>query len=62
MNLPELQAKVRQIEIRTRRLVSDLMIGQYQSVFKGQGMANISQATKFVTLTGMSLPDSINPL
>jgi uncharacterized protein (DUF58 family) len=38
MNLPELQAKVRQIEIRTRRLVSDLMIGQYQSVFKGQGM------------------------
>ena len=38
MNLPELQAKVRQIEIRTRRLVSDLMIGQYQSIFKGQGM------------------------
>ena len=38
MNLPELQAKVRQIEIRTRRLVSDMMIGQYQSVFKGQGM------------------------
>ena len=38
MNLTELQAKVRQIEIRTRRLVSDLMIGQYQSIFKGQGM------------------------
>ena len=38
MNLPKLQAKVRQIEIRTRRLVNDLMIGQYQSVFKGQGM------------------------
>lgn len=38
MNLPQLQAQVRQIEIRTRRLVSDLMIGQYQSVFKGQGM------------------------
>lgn len=38
MKLPELQAKVRQIEIRTRRLVSDLMIGQYQSIFKGQGM------------------------
>ena len=38
MNLPELQAQVRQIEIRTRRLDSDLMIGQYQSVFKGQGM------------------------
>ena len=38
MNLPEIQAKVRQIEIRTRRLVSDAMVGQYQSVFKGQGM------------------------
>ena len=29
---------MRQIEIRTRRLGSDLMIGQYQSIFKGQGM------------------------
>ena len=38
MNPAELQAKVRQIEIRTRRLVSDSMVGQYQSVFKGQGM------------------------
>ena len=38
MNPAELQAKVRQIEIRTRRLVSDAMVGQYQSVFKGQGM------------------------
>ena len=38
MNPADLQAKVRQIEIRTRRLVSDTMVGQYQSVFKGQGM------------------------
>ena len=38
MNSAQLQAKVRQIEIRTRRLVSDTMVGQYQSVFKGQGM------------------------
>ncbi len=38
MNPTDLQAKVRQIEIRTRRLVSDAMVGQYQSVFKGQGM------------------------
>jgi uncharacterized protein (DUF58 family) len=38
MNPADLQAKVRQIEIRTRRLVSDAMVGQYQSVFKGQGM------------------------
>jgi len=38
MNPAEIQTKVRQIEIRTRRLVSDVMVGQYQSVFKGQGM------------------------
>ena len=31
-------AKVRQIEIRTKRLVSDVMVGQYRSVFRGQGM------------------------
>ncbi len=30
--------KIRQIEIRTSRIVSDVFAGQYQSVFKGQGM------------------------
>ena len=30
--------KVRQIEIRTKRLVSDTLAGQYHSVFKGRGM------------------------
>lgn len=30
--------KVRQIEIRTNRLVTDALAGQYQSVFKGRGM------------------------
>jgi uncharacterized protein (DUF58 family) len=30
--------RVRQIEIRTRRLVTDAMAGAYHSVFKGQGM------------------------
>lgn len=30
--------KVRQIEIRTRRMVTDAMAGHYNSVFKGQGM------------------------
>ena len=30
--------KVRQIEIRTRRLVADTLAGQYHSVFKGRGM------------------------
>ena len=35
----ELIKKVRRIEIRTRRLVNDMLAGQYQSVFKGRGMA-----------------------
>jgi uncharacterized protein (DUF58 family) len=30
--------KIRQIEIRTFRLVEDILAGQYQSVFKGRGM------------------------
>lgn len=34
----DLQRKVRQIEIRTNRLVDDLLAGQYHSVFKGSGM------------------------
>jgi uncharacterized protein (DUF58 family) len=34
----ELLKKIRQIEIRTRHLVSDVFAGQYHSVFKGQGM------------------------
>jgi len=34
----EVLKKVRQIEIRTKRLVSDTVAGQYHSVFKGRGM------------------------
>ncbi|HWR97452.1 MAG TPA: DUF58 domain-containing protein [Candidatus Methanoperedens sp.] len=34
----EVLRKVRQIEIRTNRLVSDVFGGEYHSVFKGQGM------------------------
>ncbi|MGD2079477.1 MAG: DUF58 domain-containing protein [Chloroflexota bacterium] len=35
----ELINKIRRIEIRTRRLVNDSFAGEYQSVFKGRGMA-----------------------
>lgn len=35
----ELIKKIRRIEIRTRRLVNDSFGGEYQSVFKGRGMA-----------------------
>src|SRR4029434_8157223 len=34
----EIIKKIRQIEIRTNRLVSETLAGQYHSVFKGQGM------------------------
>ena len=34
----EILKKVRQIEIRTRRLVDSSMGGEYHSVFKGRGM------------------------
>lgn len=34
----EVIKKIRQIEIRTSRIVSDVFAGQYHSVFKGQGM------------------------
>jgi uncharacterized protein (DUF58 family) len=34
----EILKKVRQIEIRTKRLVTDSLLGQYHSVFKGRGM------------------------
>ncbi len=34
----ELLRKVRQIHIRSRRMVDDVMAGEYQSAFKGRGM------------------------
>jgi len=34
----EILKKVRQVEIRTNRLVNDSLAGQYRSVFKGRGM------------------------
>jgi len=35
---PELLSKVKQIEITTRRVVTDVMSGQYRSHFKGHGV------------------------
>jgi uncharacterized protein (DUF58 family) len=35
---PEIRRKIRSIEIRTSRLVSDVLAGQYRSAFKGRGM------------------------
>src|SRR4029078_13607734 len=34
----EILKKIREIELRTNRLVSETLAGQYHSVFKGQGM------------------------
>lgn len=36
--MKEILKKVRQIEINTRRVVTDVFAGQYHSVFKGRGM------------------------
>ncbi|MEO6874691.1 MAG: DUF58 domain-containing protein [Opitutaceae bacterium] len=33
-----IMGRIRQVEIRTRRLVNDTLAGQYHSVFKGRGM------------------------
>ena len=35
----ELIKRIRKLEISTRKIVSDLLAGQYHSVFKGRGMA-----------------------
>lgn len=34
----EVMAQIRRIQIRTSRMVNEILAGQYQSVFKGQGM------------------------
>src|SRR5580700_12302823 len=38
MTLAEILAAVRRVEIRTNRLVNDMMVGAYLSHFKGRGM------------------------
>jgi uncharacterized protein (DUF58 family) len=35
----ELIRRIRKLEIRTRKVVADMLAGQYHSVFKGRGMA-----------------------
>lgn len=34
----EVMQQIRRIQIRTRRMVNEILAGQYESVFKGQGM------------------------
>lgn len=46
MNTQELLKKVRRIEIKTRRLSSNLFSGEYHSSFKGRGMA-FSEVRKY---------------
>ena len=43
----EILAKVREIEIRARRLVEESLAGQYHSVFKGRGM-DFDRAREYV--------------
>src|SRR6266566_1236475 len=46
----EILKKIRQIEIRTNRLVSETLAGQYHSVFKGQGMKFVEERELTVVL------------
>jgi len=39
--------KVRQVEVRTNRLVNDTLAGNYHSVFKGRGM-NFDEVREYV--------------
>jgi len=43
----EILKKVRQIEVRTSRLVNDSLAGSYQSVFKGRGM-NFDEVREYI--------------
>src|SRR5256885_16080345 len=43
----EILKKIRQIELRTNRLVNETLAGQYHSVFKGQGM-NFEEVREYV--------------
>jgi uncharacterized protein (DUF58 family) len=43
----EILSKVRQIEIRTNRLVTETLAGEYHSVFKGRGM-NFDEVREYV--------------
>lgn len=43
----EILKKVRQVEVRTSRLVNDTLSGSYQSVFKGRGM-NFDEVREYV--------------
>jgi len=38
VTLPDVLRQVRQLEIRSRRLVQDVLAGEYSSVFKGRGV------------------------
>ena len=47
METKDLIKKVRKIEIKTKRLTSNLFTGQYSSAFKGKGMV-FSEVRKYV--------------
>ncbi len=52
----EILSKVRQVEVRTRRLVDDSLAGRYHSVFKGRGM-NFDEVREYVPGDGIRTID-----
>ena len=67
METSELLKKVRKIEIKTKKLISNLFTGQYHSAFKGRGMLfsevrNMFQGMMLEILTGMLRQNYQNPI
>ena len=48
MTISELLATVRRVEVRTNRLVNDMMVGAYLSHFKGRGM-DFEELREYIT-------------
>ena len=59
MDSKELLKKVRQVEIKSRRLSDNVFGGEYLSTFKGRGMT-FSEVRKYesVSYTHLTLPTS----
>lgn len=57
----EILRKVKALEIKSKKLTSDLFTGEYHSAFKGRGMSfkevrSITMEMIYDLLTGMCLP------
>ena len=61
METNELLKRVRQIEIKTRGLSSNIFAGQYHSAFKGRGMSFAEEAMDIVDVNEKGEVTSVTP-